>query len=94
MFMGISTCFTWLRVQPAERVRMITVAELRSMEGVVVAVARGLTAELRTEGGSSRILFESVTGAQAVVLVDANASGDVARLCPVAMEEMALTDAA
>lgn len=75
---------------------MITVAELRSMQGVVVAVARGLTAELRTDRGGSSILFESVTGAQALVRVgnEVSALGDVAALCPATMEETALTDAA
>lgn len=78
---------------PRER-DMITVAELRSMEGHIVAVARGLTAQLRCDGSATSIHFESVTGAQALVRVDPRTSGDVASLCPATLEETALTDAA
>ena len=74
---------------------MITFAELQSLEGSVVAVARGITAELRTDDTGSSILFESVSGALVVVRVGHDVTGttDVVDLCPVELDST-LADAA
>ena len=72
---------------------MVTLAELWELEDVVVAVGRGLTAELHRDGmGGAAIRFESVTGARAVVQVLAGAGSpiDVAVLCPADLDEQEL----
>jgi hypothetical protein len=81
-----------LRHRPAraEEIGMITVAELQSLEGSVVAIARGLTAELRVDNTGTAILFESVSGALAVVRVatDVTPATDVLALCPAELDRV------
>ena len=70
--------------------RMVTLAELWELEDVVVAVGRGLTAELHKDGsGGAAIRFESITGASAVVQVVAGGGSpvDTAVLCPADLDE-------